>query len=233
MGVIKLTGMSEEIIRRKWCYGHLNIKFEKMWSFLYTLCFLQWLFMVLFCLFLDDWEECVVLCSDSVLFGLVITLKAARFLGLGVCLCTCRTKVQCWSKDFYLHLCKQTTDPTHYFHAQIFLSSIILCHERPRPADLSLLVETLKYVICWVRGLVESLVHMTEGGREGALMQDQYVLHTAEDQQISLPFSCRHGWIPECLIWELGQDFFGVYVAEEVILQRVSSLKYRKFIALM
>jgi hypothetical protein len=47
--------------------------------------------------------------------------------------------------------------------------------------------------------------------------EDQYVLHTAEDQQISLPFSCRHGWIPECLLSELGQDFFGVYVAEEVI----------------
>ncbi len=60
-------------------------------------------------------------------------------------------------------------------------------------------------------------MHMTQGGREGALMQDQYVLHTAEDQQISLPFSCRHGWIPECLLSELGQDFFGVYVAEEVI----------------
>jgi hypothetical protein len=44
--------------------------------------------MGLFCLFLDDWEECVVLCSDSVLFGLVITLETARFLGLGMCLCT-------------------------------------------------------------------------------------------------------------------------------------------------
>jgi hypothetical protein len=56
----------------------------------------------------------IVLCSDSVLFGLVIKLEAARFLGLGMCLCKSRTKVQCWSKDFYLHLCKQITDPTTF-----------------------------------------------------------------------------------------------------------------------
>ncbi|CAM6046807.1 unnamed protein product [Sphagnum compactum] len=30
--------------------------------------------------------------------------------------------------------------------------------------------------------------------------QDQYILHTAEDQQISLPFSCRHGCCTACAV---------------------------------